>query len=192
MKNKYISGAIIGIILLALFGIALWAFWRQAYRRNDLLIADHVTELAEIFNQIHETCGILSFEHQRDYIDFLNVIAFEGSEVGPMNLKYPEKWRGPYLKDNPTMQEKYYQIAQTNQGYFVVPGPGVVLNNGKVIGKDIKFDKDADIKNMIQPGGVLDFQGRPLAVQIMAGPIAEIPAGQTVDAQIIRDRLKQM
>lgn len=156
---------VIGAGFLVLIGFAFFNYWHQAKMYNDMIIADDVAQLASILNTIDKECGIVNFEHQKNNIDFLNVIAFEGSEVGPMNLKYPKKWKGAYLKDNPTIQEKYYQVVHTKKGYFVVPGDGVELSSGKVIGKDIIFDESADIPAMISQG--LSFKSHPLAVQIM-------------------------
>jgi hypothetical protein len=190
MKHK--GPLLVGTTLLLLFVMALWTFWRQSHKETNLLIADDVVQLATIFNRIENTCDIISFEHQKNYINFLNVIAFEGSEVGPMNLKYPEKWEGPYLKDNPTLQEVLYQVINTKQGYFVVPGPGVRLSNGMIIDKDIIFDEAADILSMLKPGGVLHPNDRALAVQILNNkPVPSLPADSAA-SRILADRLKQM
>lgn len=188
MKKNSLIVAIAGAIL---FSISLIVFWYQGKKQQDIVIADHIVQLAATFNKIHATCKIIDFEHQQNYIDFLNVISFVGSEVGPMNLTYPEKWEGPYLNDNPTIQEKYYQVVRTKKGHFIVPGPDVRLSNGTIIGKDIIFDEDADVQDMIQRG-ILSFEGRPLAVQIMNGIVPSVPAGETEQDRAIRERLKNL
>lgn len=187
---KRINYSIItGTVFVVLFALAAYVYWFQAKKVNDMLIADHVEQLSGIFAKIHQDCHIIDFEHQKNNINFLNVISFEGSEVGPMNLKYPKKWEGAYLKDNPTMQEQYYQVVRTKKGYFVVPGPAVKLANGQVIGKDILFDQDANIQGLIK--GPLQFKGRPLAAQIMTG--SEVPKAENTFAdKIARDRLRGM
>jgi hypothetical protein len=179
-------------IFVFMFLLTFATFWYQARRRADVTIADDVVLLAHIFDHINKTAKIISFEHQKNYIDFLNVKSFVGSEVGPINLAYPDKWEGPYLKDNPTIQEKYYQVVHTNQGYFIVPGPGVKLFNGKIIGTDIMLDKNANIKAMMQEGGVLNFNDRPLAVQIMDGQIPQLPKGDSPKDRMLRERLERM
>jgi hypothetical protein len=174
-------------IFIILFVLSLMVFWYQGKRETDIIIADDIARLDAIFEKINETCTIINFEHQKNYIDFLTIKSFVGSEVGPMNLAYPDKWEGPYLDDNPTMQEKYYQVVHTKHGYFIVPGPGVRLTNGKVIGKDITFDEDADIPSMIK-NGLLQFQGRPLASKIMDGFVPEIPKGQRPEDRMMREQ----
>ena len=158
--------AISGIVLGCMFLLTLLAYWHQARLFPARVTADDIALLASIFEKINERCGIVDFQHDHVDIDFLNVISFEGSEVGPMNLKFPKNWHGPYLKTNLTMQEKYYQIVKTKNGYFIVPGNGVKLFNDKVIGKDIIFTKDTSITELIKDKSLVDPSGRPLALPI--------------------------
>ena len=119
-----------------------------------------------VFQKIDQKGKILSFSQDKNYIDFLTVKKFSGSQVGPIMLMFPEKWEGPYIKDNPAIQEKLYQVIKTYKGYFIVPGDGVKLASLKVIGKDIVFDSNSDIESMIVAGGVLNSENRPLAAKI--------------------------
>lgn len=166
IKQTYIQCGII-VILVLLFCVTLMTFWYQAKIYTEVIISEDVEILAGIFKKIDEDCGISDFRYQQqNYVDFLNVISFEGSELGTMNLHYPEKWKGPYLRENPTVQGKYYQIVSTNKGYFIVPGDGVRLKNGKIIGKDIIFDKNSDIEIMLDDPQFLMFQGKKLGFKI--------------------------
>lgn len=162
-------------IFVALFCGTIGFFWFKAIHDTDVLIADHVALLAEKLDQINEDCTIINFEHQKNFIDFLNVISFEGSEVGPVNLAYPKKWKGPYLADNPTIQEIYYQVIKAKDGHFVAPGPGVRLSSGLIIGKDIILDEDANIPKLIVDGPLRSRRGRPLAQQILKKPYYQQP-----------------
>jgi hypothetical protein len=164
MKPSYtvISGTVLGFMFL----ITLLAYWYQARLFPTQVMSNDIATLASIFEKINETCGIVDFQGDRLNIDFLNVISFEGSEVGPMNLKFPKHWQGPYLKTNLTFQEKYYQIVKTKNGYFIVPGNGVKLLNGKTIGKDIILTKDTSIADLIKNKALVDPSGRPLALPI--------------------------
>lgn len=189
---------LIGTLFVVLFGISCWMFLRQYTKNTKLIVADTVSQLAAIFEEIDRTAGILNFEHQANFIDFLNVGSFVGSEVGSLNLKNAAGWKGPYLKDNPTLQEKYYQVVVTKQGFFVVPGPGVKLGNGKVIGTDIVFDAETDMQAFLKPGSDLYAQGKPLVAKINRGSQAQeqeeedTDKADSVDAQLMRDRLKNM
>ena len=165
-KKNILIPSFIAACCIFLVGLTVNRLWHMYGTTTDVMIAEHIEQLSAIFKRIDKECSIIDFEHQRNYIDFLTVIAFEGSEVGPMNVRYPKKWQGPYLKDNPTMQTKYYEIVKTQKGYFIVPGQGVTLSNGKVIGKDIIFDGNADIAKMLETEDVLVFHGRPLAAPL--------------------------
>lgn len=172
---------IILFVILASLAIVRLVYYRVD---SDELIAQKVVQLAEILERIEEQCNIIDFDRQKTPIDFLNVVKFVGSEVGGMNLAYPENWTGPYLNDNPTIQDKEFQVVRTKQGYFVTPGDGVVLSNGKVVGKDIVLDENADIlKLMADPKG-LNFNGKPLAAQarIRQGVLSELMYGNIMGA----------
>jgi len=163
--HYFLKPAVLLLFFISLFFLSFVLYWRQAHTFTSEIIVEHIQELSNIFEKINEDCGILSFEHQKNYIDFLTVKSFVGSEVGSMNLTYPDKWQGPYLNDNPTVQEKYYQVVRTQGGHYIVPGEGVILHNGKKIGEDILFDEDVDIEALIADK-TLQYQGQPLAARI--------------------------
>jgi hypothetical protein len=147
------------------------------YRAKDdagMMMADAVIELHDTFRRIHTTCGIIDFDDQKNSINFLNVEKFSGSEVGPMNLAHPEKWEGPYLQENPTMQHIAYQVVSTKKGYFITPGDGVKLPNNKIVGKDIVLDKKADIDGMVSNADALMYKDRPLAARLDIGAPSNI------------------
>ena len=166
-KNKHYFFSIFAVLLLiGLFIISIVRLIDHSKTIKDDIISHDIALLGNILKHIDKKCGIIDFEHEKNYIDFLNVESFVGSEIGAMNLMYPEKWEGPYLKDNRTIQEKLYQVIKTKEGYFIAPGDGVKLSNGKIIGKDIVLNKDANIKQMIRNEDELSSDSRPLAMQI--------------------------
>ncbi len=159
-----VSGIIISSVIL---GAVSYKYYLDSRLVTDSLIARDINTLAAVFKQIDQRCTIMGFDHQSNYIDFLNVVKFIGSEVGSMNLAQPENWQGPYLNDNPTMQGKPYQIIKTLQGYFIVPGNGVKLSNGTIIGKDIVFTQESNIRAMMRdPKALLGNGNRVLAAEI--------------------------
>lgn len=127
----------LGILFAVGMGTVTISYLFQARAVNDDLIADHIEQLEDIFTRIHARCKITGFRNAKDQIDFLNVISFACSVVGSMNLLEPQNWEGPYLSENLTMQGKEYQLIQTKKGYYIVPGDGVRLANGKIIGKSL-------------------------------------------------------
>jgi hypothetical protein len=170
-KSLVVIG-IAGVIFLIFLSV-INAFYRS---KDDagLIMAHDVAQLKEVFQKIHQDCGIIDFDAQKNPINFLNVMTFIGSEVGPMNLTYPEKWQGPYLKDNPTIYHITYQVVSTKQGYFITPGDGVTLPNKKVVGKDIVLDKKANITQMMKNPQELSYKDQPLAAHLDLGSFANV------------------
>jgi hypothetical protein len=174
IKKSYTLAAVVIAATVIFVGMTLV---NTVYRAKDdagIMMADAVVELRDTFHRIHKTCVIIDFDDQKNSINFLNVEKFSGSEVGPMNLAHPEKWEGPYLKENPTMQHIAYQVVSTNKGYFITPGDGVKLPNKKIVGKDIILDKKADIEAMMSNSEQLEYKDRPLAARLDIGAPSHI------------------
>lgn len=166
--NKSIFGPLSAIVIIILLVVlSVTNFFTSSELLTGRLIANDVKKLQEIFNRIHATCHIVGFDNQKNSINFLNVGSFVSSEVGSMNLAYPDKWEGPYVADNFELQGKEYMIVQTNAGYFITPGEGVKLPNGKTIGTDIKLDLDTDIMALMHDKEGLYYKGLPLAAQMV-------------------------
>lgn len=159
------SALLIVLLVISIFSVKYWS-----REEAGTIMAEDIQRLAEIFERISVECTILSFDYPKNPINFLTIKAggFVGSEVGSMNLKHPEKWQGPYVQETPTMQGKAYQIISTAQGYFIVPGDGVKLPNGKVVGKDIVLDGNTNIYALMNDSQGLMFEGQPLASPLIA------------------------
>lgn len=175
-KKSGIISFIAGSLLLILFGISVFVLWKQAKSSTDVVIAQDVAQLQKIFEDIHRDCGIVDFEHTKNYIDFLTVKEFVGSEVGAMNLLHPTNWKGPYVQNNPTIQEKEYIILRTEKGYFIVPGEGVALGNGKIVGKDFGLNENADVQKWLGDHNKLYSQFGALGakIEVGVGPIRQV------------------
>lgn len=158
-----------GILFFALFGIAVFNLIYRTKTIGNEIISHDVRQLVQIFKKIDHDCNIAGFDYQKNNIDYLNVGSFEGSEIGSLDLKYPSNWKGPYVKDNPTIQNKAYQVVQTRFGHFIVPGDGVKLSDGKIIGKDIVLNEKADVERMTAKGGPLNQGGASLAAKLEIG-----------------------
>ncbi len=165
-RRKYTYAIIIAALFIAGMVVVTVKYLHQINWVNDESIAEHIEKLGSIFKQINEQCKIIGFRHQKDYIDFLNVKAFEGSIVGSMSLEEPHNWKGPYLTESYTSAGKEYQIVRTKKGYYIVPGDGVKLANGKVIGKTLLIGPDSDIERMMIDPQALLSKGKPLAARI--------------------------
>ncbi len=163
-------------LFLALIAVAVFTFWYRTKEDTGELMAQHVEQLALIFKRIDTACKIIRFDEKQSPINFLTIKkdGFVGSEVGPMNLTYPERWEGPYLTHNLTMQGRAYQVVVTDLGYFIIPGESVKVPGGKVIGKDLIIDEHTDIESLVYDG-TLRYKDKPLAVKILdhTAPVAD-------------------
>lgn len=164
--KKYTVPVVSGVILVVLCIVFIISFYYESRATMVKLVVQDLQVLNQAFQAIDKDCGIIDFDHQKNNINFLNVISFAGSEVGSMNLRYPDKWQGPYMQDNPTIQGREYQVVHTAKGYFITPGNGVKLPNGTVIGTDIKLDKNVDIASMMYEKDVLLFDNQSFALPL--------------------------
>ena len=164
---RYISAAV-GATFLFFLCITVFNTFFEYKEETGLIIAQDIALLEKIFKTIHETVGIAGFDLEKNPINFLTIKknGFVGSQVGSMNLIHHNRWQGPYVERNPSIQNKEYQIVVTQKGDFITPADGVVLPNNKVIGRDIIIDKNADIEKMIGDDFGLSYEGKPLAAKI--------------------------
>lgn len=152
--------------LLAIVSASLIFFMRDIRFSQDKVIVQHLKQLKQIFDEIDRTCRIVDFDHEKNFVDFLNVGSFSGSEVGSMNLMYPKKWNGPYLETNLTVQEKPYMIVKTYRGWYIMPADGVRLGNGKTIGKDLAITHKTDLEALKNDPSALASRHGELAIAL--------------------------
>ena len=164
--NKYFPV----ISTLALVLIMLVFVIRIFYSRPRIvasLIEDDIAQITLALEKIDADCNILTIEDVHNEINFLNVKTFAKSQVGPLSLAYPKKWKGPYLNVNPTLQGMFYEIVQAQDGLFVVPGRGVRLPNGLEVGKDFQIAPESKVSELIQKGGPLYYEGSVFAAKLI-------------------------
>ena len=183
-KNGFSYTIITGILFTVLVGIAGVNFYYRSRWYTVGVIQQDLKVLQDVFKRIDESCTIMSFDVPITPINYLNVRSFEGSEIGAMNIVYPSRWQGPYLKDNPTVQGIEYQVVHTNKGYFITPGNGVTLPNGKEIGKDIVFTEQSDIALMAAEEGLLRYKDIAFAVPM---PLKSTAWQQVLIEQALED-----
>lgn len=165
--NKYFIPTLISALLIILLALMIWSTIYQSKNYTDKLIIEDLIKIDAVLKKINKDAGIKSIGQDKSNVDFLNVVKFAGSQIGPLNLKNPERWKGPYLVTNPTIQEKFYQILKNNNVYFVVPADGVKLANGKIIGKDIILNNESDMQKLMKDkDSLLSSYGSPLAIKV--------------------------
>ena len=107
--------------------------------KDDLLMINHA------LMRIDKECTIVSIRSDSAIVDFLTVQKFIGSVVGCINLAYPENWKGPYLQVTPNYKAKPYAIVKARDGFFIIPGNGTELPNGRIVGKDIIINEKINL-----------------------------------------------
>ena len=167
-RLNWISIAIICLFMTFFCG-SIIRLMLSPVTNSDELIANDIQALQQIFKKIHQDCTIVQFDRDRNEIDFLTVEKFAGNDVGSMTVLYPNFWQGSYLKYNLMMQQEPYVIAKTLSGYYIVPGNGVTLNNGQILGKDIIIDKKTNMDKLLADSGALISPSGLLAGKIQIG-----------------------
>jgi len=169
ISKNFMMPWIVGAIFSTIFLISTITLWRSSRLAFDEVAHDDILKLQQIFERIQDDCYIVDFEHVFNYIDFLNVRSFSGEKVGSMELAFAKNWNGPYLTNNLRIQNKLYAVLKNKQGYFIIPGYGVQLANGKVIGKTLILDENSDMKKVMQDDQGLNSKPGVLAAQIKIG-----------------------
>ncbi|KIX85248.1 hypothetical protein J120_02940 [candidate division TM6 bacterium JCVI TM6SC1] len=161
-----ISCALLGLVILSIIGLHYNQQSMQAY-----LIGEDITQLVSIFADIDATAGIAEFEHTFNWIDFLTIKknGFLGSQVGSLILARPERWNGPYVSQHICLQSVKYQVIKTDKGYFIIPGNGARLPDGRVMGVDLILTENSDIDTLINTGP-LTYHAHKLAAPVIITP----------------------
>jgi hypothetical protein len=154
------------IILLSMLGFMVVRYNYNRPYRLALFVQQDVARLADILHTIDAECSILQIKYDKVPIDFLTVKSFIGSEIGGLNVAYPEKWNGPYVHDNPDITGQIYQIVKAKDGYFIVPSDGFELPSGWVLGYDVVISPRIALGPMLKPGGALTFKDIAFGVKL--------------------------
>jgi hypothetical protein len=155
--------------LIVLF-LLLLMFLFKTYYNKPYFISNLIKNDLKIINtalkKIDKQCNIIGIKNDRVILDFFTVKKFVGSEIGGLNLAYPQEWLGPYLDNNPVLQQKFYEIVKVQDGFFIIPGSGIKLPNGVTIDKEFQITSATSIQPMLMPGGNFFFKGVLLAKRI--------------------------
>jgi len=152
------------LVFVMIVGVYKIAYDRPFFKAR--LIAFEVDRIARILKEIDEHCNILAIRAEKNPIDFLTVRDFVSSEIGSLNLAYPLQWKGPYLRDNPTIRGRTFEIVKARDGVYVVPGQNVILPNGLIMGLDVVIDLNTNVSGMLGKNGSLTFKGVALAKKL--------------------------
>jgi hypothetical protein len=153
-------------VLVGLLAIFLFKTSKDQPIHLSTIIKNDLEQIEKTLSKIDKECNILSILYNNVRVDFLNVEKFSGSTIGCLNLAYPQKWQGPYLPRNPSLQGKFYEIVKAQEGFFLIPGSGVKLPNGLALGKNIKITAKTQMSELIMEGGPLNYKGQALATRL--------------------------
>ncbi len=155
-----------GVILLTLLTIFLMRVFSDRSQVLVDVIRDDLKRIESALENIDKNCNILDILSDQAQLDFFTVEKFIGSTIGGLNLAFPKKWKGPYMAQNPTIQQKFYQIVHAKDGYFVIPGEGVRLPNRLLVGQDLKINEKVLVEPMLAKGGRLNYKGQQLGLRV--------------------------
>lgn len=164
IKQYSIFFTIIFVVMLGL--VLLLRMFLDTSQERAFVIDQDLNQLAAILTSIDKECNILSIINNRGLLNFFTVQKFVGSQVGCLNLAYPARWKGPYLKSNPLIQGAFYEIIKTKEGLFIVPGSGVQLPNGIIMGDSFIVNEKTSLDQALQLGGPLRFGNTLLALKL--------------------------
>lgn len=153
-------------ILVLLIGVSFIKLLSERPLFMATLVSKDIKKIVTKLEIIDEQCVATSLGSGRTPLNFFTVKNFTGSVIGGIELQNPVGWRGPYLEVNPSLQQQYYELVETGDGFYVIPGRGVILPNGYVVGKDFDVMKDTDVAKMLQPGGFLHYKNEQLAMRV--------------------------
>jgi len=156
--KKWLQTVLIVVGIIAFVTLVFFGTQYESKANKAQIIARDLKLIEATLKKIHADCIISGFTQIKNPLTFFNVITFTGSEVGTLNLVHPDKWRGPYIKDNPSIQGVEYQVVHAKDGLFIIPGDGVSLPNGKTIGKDIIVNEQSQVETMLHKDDTLCYK----------------------------------
>jgi len=153
--------------LIGSYGI--FYIYKHFYKKdwwNKRSLEKQVANIVTLLERIDRDCGIVSFVNDVNTIDFLNIKEFSGSTVGSMQVAQPHKWHGPYSDGIPLYKQKPFALFVHWSGCYVVPGEGTILDNDKIVGRDIKFDEHFDYEKIFTTHPELLHEGKRLVGRV--------------------------
>jgi hypothetical protein len=162
---SFIKNNIIYISIFFLIICFLGYYFLNNKNYQNAIFPD-VKKIEEAIKNIHKNCIILNFLNENNPVDFLNVKEFSGNIIGSIQIEKPEKWEGPYLPSVILYKNKPFSIFVHKSGYYIVPGIETILDDEKVIGKDIIFNQETDMETILRQYPSLNPNGKALIKKI--------------------------
>lgn len=168
-KLSFVTSVIISIVLLGFCGLAFYQLFLESTSLKKEKITERMENIADLLMKIDSDCGIESFALDKTPLNFFTVASFVGSEVGSLKLKHPDRWTGPYMVENPTLQGIPYVLIKSTRGYlYIAPGDGVRLSQGDIIGRDVILDSCILGEEFIEQHPALPIVTLPLRTSVLS------------------------
>lgn len=142
--------------------LLIFFVFKVYYEKPNLvasLIQSDIKNIHYILSEIDKKCFISHVKKNCIPLDFFTVVKFVGSEIGGLNLRHPERWQGPYMKDCPEFQLKAYELIRARDGFFIIPGFDTKLPNGFIVGRDFDISEQTFMLPLLKEGGPLFYKG---------------------------------
>lgn len=186
LRTSQILGSLFIVVMTAVCTahfVMYTPLWHTRLIQGDLNQIAHATYLMD-----HD-CGLQELRTGRHPIKLLTQKTPPESVI---ELSHPENWRGPYLHKVLTLQGKPYELLKTKNGLYVVPGNGVKLPSGAVIGDTFSWCANTDMNALSQSGGILFYQSAPLVRRVdYQGRATVVAVALPEPAQTVSDDLQE-
>jgi hypothetical protein len=133
---------------------------------DGAVVRSQVRLLGKALQKAHNDVRFMQILPGKHSLDFLVASRFECDSNAGIGVERKNAWKGPYLNRIPTIQGHPYVLLKTSKGLFVVPGDGVELPSGIVIGNGISWSDKMDIKALMSDGNMLTIGKYPLAAEV--------------------------
>lgn len=145
-NKKNILNILILIVIISLCAALSWFYFKKIHSP----IHKDVKKICSILEKIDKKCKIIKCLNINNNIDFLTVKEFAGDTIGSIILEEPKNWEGPYTESLITYNDKPFSLYIVDQKSYIVPSAETILEDGAVIGKDIIFDENANIQQLLK------------------------------------------
>jgi len=157
------------MIMLLLMGLCFAFLFMNYPSLKTRLVRRDMQRIVRALYQVDRYCHIETVTPGLHPLNFLTLPRPTERDFCGIELEFPKQWTGPYFSEVPVLDNTPYQLLKTEKGLFLVPGNGVRLPNGNVIGIDIVWHYTTEVAALAQQGGALWYDGIPLARHIPYG-----------------------
>jgi len=163
------SRYLVSLVSIVLLIVCTAHFVGQSSEWNAGTVRADLSHLEEALKNFDGDCGIQEVLSGGHSLLFLTQTARPTDAFAAFKLANENTWRGPYIHKVPVAQGYPYMLLKTNKGLFIVPGEGVRLPKGSILGKEFFLTAESNLKALSAAGGILSHNGEPLVREFICG-----------------------